>query len=129
MLETAPSASVGVSRFQFFSIFGFSREVDDATGKPSEGARFVSLPLFLFRVFAEPSSASPGAEPADEALLKANLYELFMVRPPGRGQDSFCSGSARPRQRATTARSGRPFERLRARPAGRHADARRPARG
>lgn len=85
LLEATPSTSVSVNRFEFFNIFGYSRTVDEATGLPAEGGQFVTLPLFLFKVFAEaPSralrSAVAHAGAPDEALLRANLYEMFMVR-------------------------------------------------
>lgn len=84
MLDATPSTSVSVNRFEFFNIFGYSRAVDEATGLPAEGGHFVTLPLFLFKVFAEaPSqalrSAVAHAGAPDEALLRANLYEMFMV--------------------------------------------------
>ncbi|KAA0173063.1 hypothetical protein FNF27_05412 [Cafeteria roenbergensis] len=84
LLEATPSTSVSVNRFEFFNIFGYSRAVDEATGLPAEGGQFVTLPLFLFKVFAEaPSralrSAVAHAGAPDEALLRANLYEMFMV--------------------------------------------------
>jgi hypothetical protein len=72
-LETPPHTKVHVNRFQFFSIFGYSRH-----GSDDRQASFVSLPLYLFKVFAESATKNTTIS-ADEALMRANLYELFMV--------------------------------------------------
>ena len=84
-LEVPPDPGVHVNRFQFYNIFGVVRDVDaevdraaDKEGAAGE-AQFLTLPLFLFRVFAEPSRSAPSSAATDDAMLRANLYELFMV--------------------------------------------------
>lgn len=77
-LETPPHTKVHVNRFQFFNIFGYSRQDSD------DGlASFVSLPLYLFKVFAEPATKNTALS-TEEAFMRANLYELFMVSIAGR---------------------------------------------